>query len=140
MVLLDQAFLTPYIQHLLRFLKDESASATMEWVAPTEETSRLFFTNSDFRLNAFPILVASSLVIILLLPLINPFLLELAKILLKPMDEVGYRTPEDAYSPPSGYEALLSRQDETIAALQDQVAALYEDPEDELPSPARYEY
>ena len=98
------------------------------------ETGRVFFTNADFTVNAFPLLLYS----LVSLALIAPFLLNLLE---APEDGYGapasgYGAPTSEYGPPSqeygapstaySADSLLRRRDplEAIEALERKLSAI----------------
>ena len=98
------------------------------------ETGRVFFTNADFTINAFPLLLYS----LVSLALIAPFLLNLLE---APEDGYGapasgYGAPTSEYGPPSqeygapstaySPDSLLRRRDplEAIEALERKLSAI----------------
>ena len=98
------------------------------------ETGRVFFTNADFTVNAFPLLLYS----LVSLALIAPFLLNLLE---APEDGYGapasgYGAPTSEYGPPSqeygapstaySPDSLLRRRDplEAIEALERKLSAI----------------
>ena len=98
------------------------------------ETGRVFFTNADFTVNSFPLLLYS----LVSLALIAPFLLNLLK---APEDGYGapaaeYGAPTSEYGPPSqeygapstaySPDSLLRRRDplEAIEALERKLSAI----------------
>ena len=94
------------------------------------ETGRVFFTNADFTVNAFPLLLYS----LVSFALIAPFLLNLLE---APEDGYGasaaeYGAPTSEYGPPSqeygaySPDSLLRRRDplEAIEALERKLSAI----------------
>ena len=98
------------------------------------ETGRVFFTNADFTVNAFPLLLYS----LVSLALVAPFLLNLLE---APEDgygapAAGYGAPTSEYGPPSqeygapstaySADSLLRRRDplEAIEALERKLSAI----------------